>query len=265
MPLSWTLDKIGPMCRSAEDCGLVLQVIAGGDSNDPGSARKGFFYGPQFVRKFADLRIGYAPADFEIHADEATRPAFRTALDVFRSLGSQMVEVEIPDFPYGPVVSTVIAAEGCAVFEELITSGGVDKLADPRQIAGLKAGIEIPAKDYLKAMRIRSLIRAAFRDFLLDVDVLLTPTRTSVAPPVSEPLDRGGRPGEQRPKSRGLSGLIQAGNLAGLPALSLPCGFVDGLPIGICLVGRAWSENTLIAYGREFQNRTEFHRKRPPA
>ena len=100
MALSWTLDKIGPMCRSAEDCGLVLHVIAGGDAEDPGSARKGFAYVPQFDRKITDFTIGYAPIDFERAAPEA-QPALQAALAVMKASGAKFKEVEIPDFPYG--------------------------------------------------------------------------------------------------------------------------------------------------------------------
>src|SRR5258705_10766569 len=76
MALSWTLDKLGPMCHSAEDCGLVLAAIAGGDSNDPGSAGKSFYYAPEFARKMQDIRIGYAPVDFAEWAEPSARPAF---------------------------------------------------------------------------------------------------------------------------------------------------------------------------------------------
>ena len=76
MPLSWTLDKLGPFCHSAEDCGLVLETIAGGDRHDPGSAGKSFYYTPQYARKMSELRIGFAPADFSEWPDEAARPAF---------------------------------------------------------------------------------------------------------------------------------------------------------------------------------------------
>src|ERR1022692_1176371 len=75
MPLSWTLDKLGPFCRSAEDCGLVLETIAGGDRRDPGSAGKSFYYTPQYARKMSELRIGFAPADFSEWPDETARPA----------------------------------------------------------------------------------------------------------------------------------------------------------------------------------------------
>ncbi len=266
MALAWTMDKIGPMCRSADDCGLVLQAIAGKDGNDPGSAGKSFYYAPQFVRKFAELRIGFAPADFDERPAEAARPILRQALAVIRSLGMKTVDAELPDLPYGPVTGTIISAEGSAVFAALIESGKVDQLADQRQIAGLKAGLEISARDYLNAMRIRRLVQQAFAGMLVDIDVLIAPTRTGTASRIQDPLDgsRGG-PAGTPPGARGLRDLIQAGNLAGLPALSLPCGFLDGLPLGISLVGRPFSENTLLAIGKEFQNRTDWHRRRPPA
>ncbi|MBM3775725.1 MAG: amidase, partial [Acidobacteria bacterium] len=157
MALSWTLDKIGTMARSAKDCALVLEAISGGDSNDPGSARKSFHYAPQFARKIQDLGIGYAPVDFGEWAEPAARPAFTAALEVFRQMDAQLAETRLPDFPYNPVIGTIISAEGSAVFEPLVRSGGSGQLADRKQIAGLKAGLEIPARDYLKAMRIRSL------------------------------------------------------------------------------------------------------------
>ncbi|MFB3779627.1 MAG: amidase [Bryobacteraceae bacterium] len=262
MALSWTLDKIGPMAHSAEDCGLVLQAIAGKDDLDPGSAGKSFYYTPQYARAMKDLRVGFAPVDFEEWAEPAARPAFRQALETIRSLGVQMVETALPDFPYGAVAGTVIAAEGSAVFEPLIRSGGVDQLADRKQIAGLKAGLEIPAKDYLKAMRIRGLVQAALRKLFAGVDLLVSPSLFGTAPRIDQPLDRGS--GRKEPQQRGLADLGAAGNLAGLPALSLPCGFAENLPVAIQLVGRPFSENTLLAAGREFQNRTDWHRRRPP-
>jgi len=162
------------------------------------------------------------------------------------------------------VIGTVISAEGSAVFEPLIASGKVEELADPKQIAGLRAGLEIPAKDYLQAMRIRRLIQQGFRELFADLDVLVAPARTGPAPLVSEPLDRRGGADRPTPKEPGLSALIPAANLAGLPALVLPCGFAGALPVALQLVGRPFSENTLMALGREFQKRTDWHRRRPP-
>ena len=134
----------------------------------------------------------------------------------------------------------------------IIESGRVNQLADPLQIAGLKAGLDITAKDYLKAMRERRLIQDAFTKLFVDCDVLVAPSCFGPATAIGEPVDRGGSPD-----------LSAAGNLAGLPGLFLPCGFADGLPVGIQLVSRPFSEGLLIAVGREFQNRTGHHRRRP--
>jgi aspartyl-tRNA(Asn)/glutamyl-tRNA(Gln) amidotransferase subunit A len=264
MPLSWTMDKIGPLARSAEDCGLILQVISGGDSMDPSSAGKSFYYAPQFARPLKELRVGFAPVDFDEWAEPAARPDFYKALDVLRSLGLRFREVRLPDFPYSAVAGLIIDTEGAAAFEELITSGKVEQLADARQIAGLKAGLEVSARDYLRAMRIRRMIQQELRKLLADVDILVSPARFGPASKISEPLDRS-RSSAPRPKDRGLADLGAAGNLAGLPALVLPCGFADSLPIAIQLVGRPFSENTLLAVGREFQRVTDWHRRRPPA
>lgn len=263
MALSWTMDKIGPICRSAEDCGLVLQAIAGGDAEDPGSAGKSFYFAPQFARAFKDLVVGFAPVDFAEWAEPAARPDLQKALADIKALGVQVKEVKLPELPYGAVTSTIIAAEGASIFEPLIASGQINELADQKQIAGLKAGLEIPAREYLRAMRVRSLIQAAFRRIFAEVDVLVTPSRMGPAPHINEPLDR---PATDRtpPADRGLSALIPAGNLAGIPALSLPCGFAGGLPLGISLVGRPFSEMTLLNMGREYQARTDWHRRRPP-
>jgi Asp-tRNA(Asn)/Glu-tRNA(Gln) amidotransferase A subunit family amidase len=262
MALSWTLDKIGPMCRSAEDCALVLHGIAGGDSDDPGSAGKGFYYSPQYARKPADITIGYAPVDFDERAEPAARAGFKAAFEVVKSAGYKMKEIELPDFPYGSLVSVVIAGEAGSIFEELIRSGRVDQLADQHQIAGLKASLDLPSVEYLRAMRVRRLVLEAFRTLFLDVDMLLAPTRLGTAPKISEPL--GGGASVPHPTSRGLNGLIPAGNLVGLPALSLPCGFAEGLPIALSVVSRAFYENDLIAAGRAFQSQTDWHRRRPP-
>ncbi len=262
MALSWTMDKLGPIAHTAEDCALVLQAIAGSDANDPGSAGKSFYYTPQFARKMSELRVGFAPVDFAEWTQPSTRPAFEKALGVIRETGVKMIETKLPDFPYGLLTTTVISAEGASIFEPLIASGQIDQLADAKQAAGLKAGLEIPAKDYLKAMRVRTLIIKEFRRLFADIDVLIAPARLGTAPPISEPLDRNTREGPP-PKDAGMSALIPAGNLAGLPALSIPCGFADGLPVGLQLVGLPFSENLLVALGKEFQSRTDWHRQHP--
>src|SRR5580704_9364275 len=262
MPLSWTLDKLGPFCRSAEDCGLVLEAIAGSDRLDPGSAGKSFYYTPQYARKMSELRVGFAAGDFTDWADEVARPAFAQALEVVRGLGATMVETKLPDFPYGTIIGTIIAVDAASVFEPLIASGKVDELADQKQIAGLRAGLEIPASVYLKAMRVRRLAKREIFKLFSDLDVLLAPTRLGPAPAIGEPLDR--HPDRPAPANPGLTTLIAAGNLAGMPALSLPCGFAGKLPVAIQVAGLPFSENMLLALGKEFQGRTDWHKRKPP-
>jgi aspartyl-tRNA(Asn)/glutamyl-tRNA(Gln) amidotransferase subunit A len=264
MPLSWTLDKIGPMCRTAEDCGHVLHAIAGKDDMDPGSAGKSFYFAPQYSRDIKSVRIGYAPYDFEQTAEPDTRSQFAWALDAIRKLGVQFREVSLANLPCDPVTATIIGAEAASVFEELIESGRVNELADAKQIAELKASLDIASRDYLRAMRIRRLIQAEFQRVFRDVDLLIAPARTGVAPKISEPLDRPAPPArDPMPAAAGLDAIIPAGNLAGLPALSLPCGLVNGLPIGIQIVGRPFSENLILKVGMEFQKTTDWHRLRP--
>jgi len=261
MALSWTLDKIGVLAHTAEDCALVLRHIAGGDNADPGSARKSFYHTPQYYRPTSDLKVGYAEIDWTQWPDEPLRPAFTNALNVVKSVGAQMVDSRLPDFPYGPIIETIIDSEAASVFEQLIRSGQVDQLADQSQIAGLKAALTYSAVDYLKATRVRSQIQAVFRQMFASLDLLVAPTQLSLADRADQPFDETE---PKRPDQKGVvNGLVQASNLCGLPAITVPCGFVNGLPIGLQVVGPPFQENCVIAFARAFQNCTDFHQKHP--
>jgi aspartyl-tRNA(Asn)/glutamyl-tRNA(Gln) amidotransferase subunit A len=110
-------------------------------------------------------------------------------------------------------------------------------------------------------MRIHTLIQQHFRAMFAGIDVIVAPALYGIAPKVSEPLDGGRR--NQQTNERGFRSLVPASNLAGLPALCLPCGFSEGMPIALQLVGPPFSESRLLAIGREFQTRTDWHRRRP--
>lgn len=262
MALSWTLDKIGVLAHSAEDCGLVLHEIAGTDDADPGSARKSFYYAPKYYRRMKDLKIGYAEADFTQWPEEALRPAYANALQEVKALGGSMQETKLPDFPYGLVIGTVIDAEGASIFEPLIRSAAVQQLADKSQIAGLKASLTYSSLDYLKAMRVRRQIQEAFRQLFTEVDLLIAPTRFGDIELADKPFpDEGPR---QNPPPKGVAtGLVQAGNLCGLPAVTVPCGFVNGLPVGLQIVGPMFEENRILGFAREFQEKTNYHKQHP--
>ena len=212
MALSWTLDKIGVLARSAEDCGLVLHAIAGGDDDDPGSAQKSFYYAPQYYENQSELKIGYAEIDFAEWPDEPLRPAFANALAVVKSIGVPTVESQLPDFPYGPLISCIIDSEAASIFERFIRSGRVDQLADQHQIDGLKASLNYSALDYLKAMRVRTQIQAAFRTLFASVDLLVAPARLNLPDRADRPFDETP---PKRPDRKGVvAGLVQAANLA---------------------------------------------------
>ena len=262
MPLSWTLDKLGPFARSAEDCGIVLHAISGADGKDAGSAGKTFYYAPQYARPLGDLKAGFAPVDFAGRAAPSARPAFQAALAALRETGVQLIETQLPRFPYGPALAAILRAEEASVFESLITSANLYDLADPVQIAGLKAALEIPARHYLKAMRLRRLMQQAYAKLFAEVDLLVTFGRSGPAPPVDQPVGRAVAAAAPE-ADPGFFGIIQAGNLAGLPALVLPCGFAGDLPVALQLVGAPFAENTLLAVGKEFQARTDWHKRRP--
>jgi aspartyl-tRNA(Asn)/glutamyl-tRNA(Gln) amidotransferase subunit A len=236
--------------------------MACADEEDPGSANKSFYYSPQYYGNLKDLKIGYAEIDFVEWPSDSLRPAFAQALAAVKSLGAGMVETKLPDFPYGPVITCILDSEAASVFETLIRSGRVDQLADQGQIDGLKASLNYSAIDYLKAMRVRTQIQAAFRELFAGVDFLVAPTKVDIPDKADVPFDETI---PKRPEIKGVfAGLVQASNLCGLPAITVPCGFANGLPIGLQIVGRPFSENRILALAVEFQKQTDFHKQRPP-
>ena len=273
MALSWTLDKLGPMARTAEDCGLALQVMAGPDRADPTVSGKRF--APLGARAAAtavrSARAGIAEEDLA-HATPEAKRALERGLAELRRIVPKVARAVLPtDLPYGPMVGTVYGAEGATIFSELIDSGRVDLLVDKRQAAGLVAALDIRARDYLQAQRLRTILIERFRELFREVDVLVAPARVSTAPPIDAPLDNRPpgagslvTPAKPDAPGPGNTALIPAGNLAGLPAIFFPCGFgTDGLPVGLQIVGPPFSEALLVAIVAAYQRETGHHLKRP--
>ncbi|MGH9787461.1 MAG: amidase, partial [Candidatus Acidiferrales bacterium] len=254
MALSWTLDKLGPMCRSAEDCGLVLEAISGHDPEDPGSADAPFSYAPG-DSSLRGLRIGWIKEDFEKNGQPEVEPLYRQALEVLRGLGAEVREVALPDFPYGTIAGNIISAEGATCFADLIRSGRVNELVDERQAKGLAGGLEVKAADYLRAMQIRRLIQQAMAKVYNEADLLVSPSLLFVANPMDADLNT---------VFRGGSGIGAAGNLCGLPGLGVNMGFVNALPVGLTFVGRPFDEATVLRAARAYQQATDWHTRRPP-
>ena len=273
MALSWTLDKLGPIARTADDCGLALQALAGPDRADPTTSGKRFapLSGRAAAGAVRAARVGFAEEDLG-HATPEAKRALERGITELRKIIPKVTRAVLPaDIPYGPMVGTVFGAEGATIFAELIDSGRVDELVDKRQAAGLTAGAEIRARDYLQAQRLRTILIDRFRVLFQRVDVIVGLGRASTAPAIDAPLD--GRPpgagsltttpNADAPRP-GNTALIPAGNLAGLPAIFFPCGFgTDGLPVGLQIVGPPFSEALLVAIVSAYQRETGHHLRRP--
>ena len=257
MALSWTLDKLGPMCRTADDCGLVLAAIAGPDPLDPTTRDLKLSY--PFRRSampLRRLRIAVMKDSYE-KAQREVRENFLRALDVLRRFAAVEMDVALPDFPYGPAVGTIVDAEGASAFRDLIESGRVRELASPQGRVGGYAASLVTAVDYLHAMRMRAPMRRAWAAMFKKYDVLVAPSRSTVAYPLDKPFNQA-YPGIA------ASSPIGASNLVGVPAISVPNGFGQSdLPTGIQFIGPAFSENLLIEVAHRYQQMTAWHKRHP--
>ncbi len=263
MALSWTMDKLGPMCRSAEDCALVLEAISGPDAADPSQSGRRFRADAP-APPVSMLRIGFAEVDFDEWAHPDSRPALNEALRVLRETGAAFKSVALPEMPYRDVARTLISCEAASVFEDVIRSEEFENHPDLKQKEGFRRGLQIPATDYLKAMRIRRLMQDKMSQFFEDVDIVVQPASANTAPLIEKEPDTEATTSPELSR-KGNTDLGAAGNATGLPALTIPCGFgQNGLPTALQLVARPNNEAALIAVGKEFQGRTDWHRRRPP-
>lgn len=266
MSLAWSLDKIGPVGRSAEDCGLILQAIAGGDPRDPGTADRPF----QFTTTPGSLkgtRIGVHRPEIDAPEAAPNRRAFDEALNVFRRLGATVDDFVLPVRPYQEVFMHLTSVESAASFRRLFTDGSVNGLFPYNwsRRADWMAASMAPAYDYLQAQRIRQLIVMEADALLQRFDLVVCPTFPGGAPeryaPTSPPLP----PPPVTPAPPQLPRLNWVGNLSGLPGLSFPCGFdPDGLPLALHLMARPWAEQRVLDAVMHFQRETDWHTRRPP-
>ena len=257
MALCWTLDKLGPLCRSADDCGFVLAAIAGRDAKDPTSVDGGYLHSDVAAR---DKRFRLAvPKGVVEKVQPAVRDNFERAIAAIADVADVTRDIEWPDFPWGPSVSAIVGAEGATAFIDLIESGRVKELRCPKDRHGGYAATMIPAVDYLQAMRLRAPMKRAVAALFERFDAIVSPGRATVAYPADLNFE------DAYPGVSGGPPLIPAGNLCGLPALCVPSGFGEnGLPTSIAFMGPAFSERELIDLGRVYQSRTHWHSKTPP-
>jgi aspartyl-tRNA(Asn)/glutamyl-tRNA(Gln) amidotransferase subunit A len=252
MALCWSLDKLGPLAQTADDCGLVLDAIAGPDPKDPTAIPRPYRYEALDRTSFRFGRIRGVTDGCE----EAVVENFTRSLGVLGKFAT-VEEVTLPDLPYEQITRTILQVEASSAFEDLIGSGGIAGLTAPEDRHTPYARDTILAKDYLKAVRLRAVMAREIDRVLQHYDALVAPGRTNEAPVLGQEFRSA-----IGATAKDVMGAI--GNGAGLPAVCVPNGFgVRALPTSIQFMGRAWEENTVLAAARAYQSLTDWHTRHP--
>ena len=239
MSLSWSMDKVGPLCRSIQDCAIVFDAIRGQDASDMTTVNVGFAYDPNI--NIRQLKIGYL--ENEIKKDTtASGDNVRKALQILDSLGIERTPVHLPTkFPYA-AFDIILRAEAGAMFDELVRSGKVDRMVQQSKRSranSLRQARFIPAVEYLQANRYRTLLIEEINELFKEYDVIISPTF-------------GGRQ-------------LLITNLTGHPVVTIPTGFdKKGHPTGITFIGNLYQEGVILAFANAFQQASGFHLKYPP-
>jgi len=259
MPLSHSLDTIGPLARSAEDCAVLLQAIAGFDPRDPLSSREPVQDYSESIQTKTSIRVAISTRWIERNAHPEVAAAVLAAA---KALDRNPVEVEAPDFDaLSAHCLVVMQAEASAQHSRWMRERPGDY--SPAVRARLEAGYAIPATVYLEVLRARAAWLERFcAQILGGADLYLLPT---IAIPLPTREQTGPRGGEDMPRLLGeITRLTRWVNYLGVPALAVPCGFDSrGLPVSLQLVGRPFSEATLLAAGHAYQRATDWHQRAP--
>jgi Asp-tRNA(Asn)/Glu-tRNA(Gln) amidotransferase A subunit family amidase len=259
MELSWTMDKIGPMCRSVEDCVLVLNAIYGPDGRDESVADAAFTWNPE--APLAGYRIGYVRSDFEAApagrgggrggagggrggANAAQQQAaaaerlknLQEAMGSLQKLGAKLEPVDLPDYPAN-ALSFVLSVEAAAAFDDLLRSRGTDLMTASNSTWGatFRSARFVPAVEYIRAQRIRTLLMREWDTFMDQYDAFISSNGAGLA----------------------------ATNLTGHPAIALKCGFVNNLPQPLMVTGRLYEEATICRIAHAYEQATEWKDRHP--
>ena len=266
MPMSWSLDVMGPLARTVRDLARVLGAIAGADANDATTSREPVpDYEATLERSLRGLRIGVPAGYFDEDLDAGVAAAIEATHTVFAGLGAALVPVAMPALldTVSAIHPLVMKAEGAA--NHLPWKRGRD--ADYSDEVGkrLQAGFFIPATDYINALQYRAHALQVFADAVFGAcDALLTPVLPMPTPTLADTAYRDG-PGYLK-MVVGLTRNTRVVNFLGLPALSVTCGFTpDGMPTSFQLIGRPFAEALLFRLGHQYQRETDWHRRVPAA
>jgi aspartyl-tRNA(Asn)/glutamyl-tRNA(Gln) amidotransferase subunit A len=263
VPVSWTYDTVGPLARSAEDCALLLEAISGHDPADPGSAR---LPAPSLTRELDEgvdgLRVGVvAHLLDDALVDPRVAAAVESAIEELAGLGARVTRVDASFVRRAEVVQQLVMLPEAA---ESHLHWLRTRLADygPDVRARLLAGLFLPASAPVTGQRARRALVDRARLLFDEVDVLAAPQMPVVAPRIGDDLVSIG--GREIPYRAALIPFNSPWSCLGLPVVSVPCGLVDGLPLGLALVGRHFQEAVVLRAAHAYQQATDWHERRAP-
>lgn len=262
MPLSQSLDTVGPLARSAEDCAVLLGLMAGADPADPTAISGPLLdYAAATTGSIKGLTIGVPTTFYVDDLDAEVAGVLDATIAVLKREGARVIQVELPDQRQLSGASQLVLAVEAAAFHKRWM---IERPQDygPQVLMRLQNGLAIPGVSYLEAMRWRGPALAAHLAAVADVDAVIAPVSPVAAPTIAE-SDVGNGPEAETVIQR-LTRFTRPINYLGLPSLAIPSGFTRaGLPVGMQLVGRSFEEATLLRIGAAFQRATDFHDRVP--
>ncbi|MFN2492065.1 MAG: amidase [Pyrinomonadaceae bacterium] len=237
MGLSWTMDKIGPICRGVEDCAAALNAIYGPDERDLTVADVPFNWEP--AKPLAAMRIGYLKNEFDQQQDPERKAIYQQALDVLKASGANLQPIELPKFSVA-ALRIILVAEAATAFDDLTRSKGINQLSG--QESGdwpntFRSSRFIPAVEYIRAQRARTLLMREMDQLMSKWDVFVSPAPGSAS--------------------------LLVTNLTGHPAVAVPCGFPKGLPQAIMFTGGLYDEGAPLGVALAFERATQWHTMHP--
>lgn len=265
MPRSWSLDHVGVLARTAADCALMMNAIAGADKNDStASVHAVPDYLAELSHSIKGLRIGVPSVEslgYPIEADVVK--GLESSLTVLHELGAITVPVQMPDMrSVFFVAETIVKCEAATMHHEWLKNRPQDY--SPQVRSRIEAGLTIPATYYLDALRLRKQLTEQFLlNTMAQVDVLHMPVMCGRVPSIAE-TDIDGSGDKVRALISRLTSLTRPINLFGLPSISIPCGFDPlGLPLSFQLIGFPFAENRLLNIAHAYEQVTDFHLREP--
>ncbi|HEY1755669.1 MAG TPA: amidase [Bryobacteraceae bacterium] len=287
MTLSWTQDRLGPLCRYSEDCAVVMSVIAKPDGRDLSVSELPFNWNSRFDIK--KLKVGYLKDAFDENNNAVTKKYDEAAIAQIEKLGVKLVPLKVPE---GTADNSSFGVESAVFFDEMIRTGLDKQMTSPNRANSFRTSRLIPAVEYLQAQRARAMMMAKLAEATAEVDVYLVPANSggggggrgarggrgrgapaggdadaaaAPAPAAAEtPAGRGGGGGGNGGRQNSAGRHFNMANIAGYPAISVPHGFLDsGSPTALTFYGQPFKETEILALAKAYQDASGFHLKHP--